>query len=245
MSGALADSSAARSGPSSSVAASSRLVWAPPMGSRTISSMMPLREQIGRRQLQRGGGLDLLPRVAPENRGAAFGRDDAVDRVLLHQDAIADRDAQRAAAAPLAGDDDDDRHLQHRHLAQVEGDRFGDAALFGFDARIRRRRIDEDDDRPAELFGHAHQPDGLAIALGPRVAEVAVDLLLGVAALVMADDHHRLPFVAGGARHDGVIVGEAAVAVELDEIGEEPHRRSRACPGRLGWRATRARAARA
>ena len=38
----------------------------------------------------------------------------------------------------------------------------------------------------------------------------------------MADDHDRLPLVAGGAGDDGVIVGEPAVAVQLDEIGEEP-----------------------
>ena len=73
-----------------------------------------------------------------------------------------------------------------------------------------------------KFLGHAHQPDRFAIALGTRVAEVPVDLRLRVAALVVADDHHRLALVAGGARDDGVIVGEAAVAVQLDEIGEEP-----------------------
>ena len=105
MSGALADSSAARSGPSSSAAASSRLVCAPPIGSRHDLVDDASRQQIGRRQLQRVGRLDLPLRVAPQNRRAAFRRDDAVDRVLLHQDAIADRDAERAAAAALAGDD--------------------------------------------------------------------------------------------------------------------------------------------
>jgi hypothetical protein len=38
----------------------------------------------------------------------------------------------------------------------------------------------------------------------------------------MADDHDRLPFVERGACNDGVIVGEPAVAVQFDEIGEEP-----------------------
>ena len=39
----------------------------------------------------------------------------------------------------------------------------------------------------------------------------------------MAHHHHRLTFVARGSRHDGVIVGETAIAVQLNEIGEEPN----------------------
>ena len=86
---------------------------------------------------------------------------------------------------------------------------------------IRRRRVDEADDRPAELLRQLHRPQRLAIAVGPRVAEVAVDLLLGVAALLVADDQHRLALVERGAGDDGVVVGEAAVAVQLDEVGEQ------------------------
>ena len=142
--------------------------------------------------------------VAPEDRGAALGRNDAVDGELLHQDAVADRDAERAAAAAFAADDDDDRHVEQRHLAQVERDRLSDAALFGFDARIGRRRVDEHDDRPAELLGQPHHAQRLAIALGPRVAEVPEDLLLGVAALLVADDQHRLAVEAREAGHDRV-----------------------------------------
>ena len=55
---------------------------------------------------------------------------------------------ERAAAAAFAVDDDDDRRVERRHLAQVERDRFRDAALLRFDARIRRRRVDERDHRP-------------------------------------------------------------------------------------------------
>ena len=87
---------------------------------------------------------------------------------------------------------------------------------------IRRRRVDEDDDRPAELLGQPHRAQRLAVALRPRVAEVAVDLLLGVAALDVADEQHRLALVVGEAGHDRVVVGEAAVAVDLDEAGEQP-----------------------
>ena len=122
-------------------------VCAPPIGSVTISSMMPSAQQVGRRDLQRLGRLDLAAGVAPQDRGAAFGRNHAVDGELVHQDAVADGDAERAAAAALAVHDDDDRHVEHRHLAQVERDRLGDAALLGLDAGIGRRRVDEADDR--------------------------------------------------------------------------------------------------
>ena len=78
---------------------------------------------------------------------------------------------------------------------------------------IGGRRVDEGEDRPAELLGQLHRAQRLAVALGPRVAEVAVDLLLGVAALLVADDQHRLAVEAGEAGDDGAIVGEAPVAV--------------------------------
>ncbi len=37
----------------------------------------------------------------------------------------------------------------------------------------------------------------------------------------MADDENRLALVERGAGDDGVIVGEAAIAVQLDEVGEQ------------------------
>ena len=83
---------------------------------------------------------------------------------------------------------------------------------------IGRRRVDEDDDRPAELLGEPHRAQRLAVAFGPRVPEVPEDLLLRVAALDVADEQHRLALVVGEAGHDRVIVGEAAIAVNLDEV---------------------------
>ena len=83
-------------------------------------------------------------------------------------------------------------HIEQRHLAQVERDGLGDAALLGLDAGIGRRRVDEHDHGPPELLGHLHHAQRLAIPLGLGVPEVSIDLLLGVAALLVADDGHRL-----------------------------------------------------
>ncbi len=88
---------------------------------------------------------------------------------------------------PSPTDDDDDGRVEQRHLAKVQRDGLGDAALLGFDARIGRRRVDEHDDRPFELLGQLQDAKRLPISLGLGVAEVPVDLLLGVAALLMAD----------------------------------------------------------
>ena len=78
--------------------------------------------------------------------------------------------------------------VEHRHFAQVEGDRLGDAALLRFDAGIRGGRIDEADDGAVELLGQLHRAQRLAIPLRARVAEVPIDLLLGIAALLVAHD---------------------------------------------------------
>ena len=74
--------------------------------------------------------------IAPQDRGAAFRRDHGVDRILEHEDAVADGDRQRAAGAAFAGDGHDDGHGQARHFAQVAGDGLGLAALLGVDAGV-------------------------------------------------------------------------------------------------------------
>ena len=69
----------------------------------------------------------------------------------------------------------------------------------------------------------------LRIALGLGHAEVAVDLLLGVAPLLVPDHHAALAVEAREPADDRRVVGERAVAVQLLETGEEPVRCSRAC----------------
>ena len=109
----------------------------------------------------------------PQDRRAALGRDHRVDRVLQHQHLVGHADGQRAARAALADDGGDDRHLELRHLEDVAADGFGLAALLGADAGIGAGRVDEGEHRQPELLGQLHQAQRLAVALGPRHAEVA------------------------------------------------------------------------
>ncbi len=109
------------------------------------------------------------------------------------------------------------------------------------------RRVDEDDDRAAELLRQLHDAQRLAVALRTRVPEVPEDLLLCVAALLMAEHGDGLAVIEGQAADDRMVVRETAVTVQLVEIREQPLdvvERPRACrvPGHehtLPWRQRR------
>ncbi len=132
--------------------------------------------------------------------------------------AVADADRERTAGAAFADHGADDRHLELDHLQQVACDRLGLAALLGADARIGAGRIDEGQDRQLEALGHFHQTQRLAIALRARHAEVAADLGLRVAALLVTDHHHRAPVDACRAADDRGVVGERAIAGKFVEF---------------------------
>jgi hypothetical protein len=173
------------------------------------------------RDLHRRGGLGRERGVVPEDRRAPLGRDDRVDRVLEHQDAIRDGDGERAATAALADDRGDDRHPQAGHLEQVRGDRERLAALLRRQRGVRARRVDEGDHRQAELLGLLHQAQRLAVPLRAGHPEAAVGVLLRVAPLLVADHHHRAAGEPGRAAHQGRVLGEEPVAVQLDELLEQ------------------------
>ena len=72
-----------------------------------------------------------------------------------------------------------------------------------------------------ELLGQLHQTQRLAVAFGMRAAEIAHQILLGVAALLLADDHHAALVDRRQPADDRMVVGKAAVAVQFDEIGRD------------------------
>ena len=111
--------------------------------------------------------------------------------------------------------------FQASHFAEVQGDGFGLAALLGVDAGVSAHGVDKRDDRPAEFGGQLHQPECLAIAFGLRHAEVAIQLLFGIAALLLANHHDGLPFKEGKAADNGLVVTEGAVAVQFLKAGEQ------------------------
>ena len=139
-----------------------------------------------------------------------------------HEDAVRDADSQRTAGHALADDDGHDRNPQPRHLPQVERDGLADTALLGADAGIRTDGVDESDDGTAEFFRLPHKPEGLAVTLRVSHPEVALEVLLHVAALLMAHDHDRPASQPCPAPDHCPVVAERAVAVEFDPLGEHP-----------------------
>jgi len=83
---------------------------------------------------------------------------------------------------------------------------------------ISKRFLPEGEQRDRELLRQPHEPQRLAVALGARHAEVAQDLLVGVAALLVTHHHDALPVEPRQPAHDGRVVREGAVAVHLLEI---------------------------
>ena len=86
-----------------------------------------------------------------------------------------------------------------------------------FGAGVRARHVHEGDDRQGESLGQLHDPHRLAVALRVRHPEVAPDVLVGVVALLLADDGDTPPVEPGEAGDHRRVVAEQPVAVELDE----------------------------
>src|SRR5690606_18008123 len=107
-----------------------------------------------------------------------------------------------------------------RHLAQVPRNRLRLAALLRAETGVRPRRIDQRDDRTAELLRLEHEPQRLPVSLRMRHAEVAAQVLLHVAALLMAHHHHGPPVEPRPPAYDRFVIAVVAVAVQLDEVGE-------------------------
>src|SRR2546426_8243398 len=170
---------------------------------------------------QHVGRLGRLVGAAPQDRRAALRRDHRIRRVLQHQHRVAHRDGERAARAALADHAGDDWGAEPRPLEQIAADGCRLAALLGVDPRVGAGRVDEGEHRERELLGQLHQAQRLAVALGLGHAEVAQDLLLGIAALLVADDHAGRVAEARQAADDRGVVGEGAVAVQLLEMREQ------------------------
>ena len=195
--------------------------WAAPSGSSITSSMMPSSCRWREVSLSARAASRREVVALPEDAGAAFGADDRVVGELEHGDAIADADAERAAGAPFADHDADDRRRQARHLEHALGDDLGLAALFGADAGIGAGRVDQADDRQLVLGGHLHLGHRLAIAFGMGAAEEAFVAFFERFAFMVADDHDLVAIELGEAGAERAVVAEELVAVELDEFVED------------------------
>ena len=106
------------------------------------------------------------------------------------------------------------------HLRRVAADRFGLAALLGADAGVGAG-VSTKVNRKREFVGERlHRAQRLTVALGAGHAPVAT-LSPWCRDLLVADHHAALAIKLGQAADDGCVVGIGAVAMQLDEIGEQ------------------------
>src|SRR6056300_1848649 len=80
-------------------------------------------------ELERVSSLGRILAVFPENRSTAFWADYRVVGVFHHENTVGNADSKRPSRSSLADDHSDNRNLDHHHLAQVVGDRFGNVPL--------------------------------------------------------------------------------------------------------------------
>src|SRR5205807_2374603 len=103
-----------------------------------------------------------------------------------------DAECQRAARPALPDDRRDDRNGELAHLVKISGDSFRLAALLRSKPGPGALRVDESQNRDVEFLGELHQSERLAVTFRVRHSEIAAELLLGVAAALVSDDHHGL-----------------------------------------------------
>jgi len=139
---------------------------------------------------------------------------------LQHLQNIADGNGQGAARTAFADDGNNHRHFQFGHHIKIAADGFGLAALFSIDPWIGARRVNEGHHGQTEFFCQFHQAQSLAIAFRTRHAEVAVNLVFGIAPLLVPDHHHRLAVETGKATDNRMIVRKSPVAVQLFKVGK-------------------------
>ncbi len=91
--------------------------------------------------------------------------------------------------------------------------------FLGRQAGIGPGGIDKADDGQAKFIGQPHQAKRLAIALGMGETEVVADVLLGIVALLVADDDHLLAADFRQAADQRKVIAEATVAAQFREVG--------------------------
>lgn len=163
-----------------------------------------------------GGAIGGLP----ENGRAALGAYHGIGCIVEHEHAVGHGECESASRAPFPHDNAYDGRLELGHDDEVRGDGFALSALFGADSAVRPCSVDEAEDGPPEALGLLHEALSLTVPLGVGGAEVARDALLGRSPALGADDGEHLVANPCDAAHDGGVIAEVPVSVELDESVE-------------------------
>ena len=107
------------------------------------------------RHLQRLGcpGRPFRRAFSKQNRRTAFGSNDRIAGILLHQEPVANTKGQRAATPPFSNNRDNDGCLEAGHFLDIPGNGFGLAALLSANSGIGALGINKAQYRPLEPLG--------------------------------------------------------------------------------------------
>ena len=173
-------------------------------------------EQVGASNFEGLSGNRSLAGIPPQDRGTGLGTRNGVNAVFKHQETVGNPNPQGTTGTTFTDHRGKNRHPQAEHLAQVESDRFALALLFRQHTGVGTRGVDKAEDRQAEAIGVIHQPHGLAVAPWGGHAEIAGHVFLGIATLLMAQQHHPLVTDAANPADQGLVIAAATVAMELN-----------------------------
>ena len=170
------------------------------------------------RVLECGRRLLFFTGVLPHDRRASLRRNDGVDGVLQHQNAVRDSESQRPTGSAFACDRRNGWDSEPRHFQEIAGDRLPLASLFGADAGIGSRQVEERKNRMRELLRNLHAAKSFAVTLRVRGAELPFHALLQGAAFEVSDDHYGTSVKARHSTGHGGIIAKGAVAMYFAEI---------------------------
>ena len=138
---------------------------------------------------------------------------------MHHQHLVTHTNAQSSAAGAFANHNTDNGHTQGGHFKEVAGNGFSLTTLFRFQSGTGTGGVYECNNRFIKFLGQFHQAKGLSVTFGVGHAEIAVLPLLGIPALLLANDHVGFTIYLAKSAHNGFVVFHLAVAMQFDKVG--------------------------
>ena len=175
------------------------------------------------RDLQRLGspGRTFRGAFSKQNRRAAFGGNDRIAGVFLHQQPVANPEGQGAATPSFSNHRDNDGSLETGHFLDIPGNGFGLTALLSTNSGIGPLGINKAQHGSLEPFGEMKEAERLSIALGPGHAKIPVHFFGHRLPALMANHYHWHTPKTCQTADNCRIIAKDAIAVQLHEFGAQ------------------------
>src|SRR5208283_2490440 len=136
------------------------------------------------------------------------------DRMLQHAQTVGYAQSKSAAAAALADNNRNYRHLKPGHFHQVNCNCLCLSSFFGAHSGICALRIYKGNHRFSEAFSQPHHPQRLAIPFGIGLSEIPQNPFLCPPAFLVADYYNGSTVDFAYTGNDGRVVTKPPVAMK-------------------------------